>query len=102
TGRLHLLAAIDRIGDGEAVPILRPVAIYDGRPAGRDVAAALLPRRAAGAPRGRGARPPTARAPNAAQAAGGPGSHPLRRRGTPGVPSTVGALEPVGASLEKK
>src|SRR6185436_20814404 len=29
TGRLHLVAALDRIGDEESVPVLRHVAVYD-------------------------------------------------------------------------
>jgi hypothetical protein len=31
-GRLHLIAALDRIGDEEAAPILRHVAVYDITP----------------------------------------------------------------------
>ena len=38
SGRLHLIAALDRIGDGEAVPVLRHVALFDLTPDVRDAA----------------------------------------------------------------
>src|SRR5579871_4908405 len=42
TGRLHLIAAMARIGDGEAVPILRHTALYDITPDVRAAAEAVL------------------------------------------------------------
>src|SRR6185436_4809698 len=44
TGRLHLLAALDRIGDGDAVPVLRHVAVYDVWADARQAASDLLAR----------------------------------------------------------
>jgi hypothetical protein len=99
-GRLHLTAALDRIGDDEAVPVLRHTAIYDVRPEVRDAAQAVLARFAAGdGPRA--ARALAAQAEIARKRAAGEGPLVFGDGGTPGVPSTVGAPEPVGASLEK-
>ena len=41
-GRLHLIAAMARIGDGEAVPILRHAALFDVAPEVRSAAEAVL------------------------------------------------------------
>ncbi len=43
-GRLHLIVALDRIGDDESVSVLRHVAVYDVTPEVRDAALALLTR----------------------------------------------------------
>jgi len=103
TGRMHLLAALDAIGDDESVPVLRHVAVYDVRPEVRDGAEALLTRWASAA----GASPRATRAREALAAiarkrAAGEGPLLFGDAGTPGLPSTVGAPEPVGASLEGK
>jgi hypothetical protein len=99
-GRLHLCAALDRIGDEEAVPVLRQTAVYDVRQEVREAARATLGRWASGA----GPRADRARAALDAVAhkrAAGEGPLVFGDAGTPGVPSTVGAPEPVGADLEK-
>jgi hypothetical protein len=101
-GRLHLCTALDRIGDGEAVPVLRQTAVYDVRPEVREAARATLLRWAAS---GAGARADRARAALEAVArkqAAGEGPLLFGDGGTPGAPSTVGAPEPVGADLEKR
>ena len=56
TGRLHLVAALDRIGDEEAAPVLRHVAVYDITPDVRQAAEAVLASWAAGAPGPRATR----------------------------------------------
>ena len=43
-GRLHLVAALDRIGDEEAVPVLRHLAVYDITAEVREAAEGLLTR----------------------------------------------------------
>jgi hypothetical protein len=96
SGRLHLVAALDRIGDDEAVPVLRHVAVFDVTPDVRDAAEAVLRRwagEAAGprAPRARAALEEVAR-----KRAAGLGPLLFGTSGMPGVPSTVGAPEPVG------
>jgi hypothetical protein len=48
TGRANLLVALDMIGDEEAVPILRQVAVFDITTEVRDAAEAMLTRWAAG------------------------------------------------------
>jgi len=100
-GRLHLVAALERIGDEEGVPVLRQTAIYDVRQEVRDAAEAALGRWAAGA----GARADRAREALAAIArkrAAGEGPLVFGDGGTPGLPNTVGAPEPVGADLERR
>ena len=97
-GRLHLVAALDRIGDDEAVPVLRQVALFDVTPDVRDAAEAVL-RRWGGAGTGaRAARAQAALAELARKRAAGLGPLLFGQSGVPGVPSTVGAPEPVGAT----
>ena len=100
TGRMHLIDAFERIGDEEAIPVLRHFAIYDVKPqlrrACEDLLATWASDGAAGhrAERARGAQAEIAR-----KRAAGEG--PLVfEGGTPGAP-TVGAPEPVGSDLEK-
>jgi hypothetical protein len=106
TGRLHLVAAIDRIGDEEAIPVLRHVAVYDVsadvRQACADVLARWSAAPAAGAPaalRRRAERARAAEAEIARKRAAGEGPM-VADGGLPGVP-TVGAPEPVGSELDK-
>jgi len=111
-GRIHLIDALERLGDDEAVPILRHFAVYDVRPEVREACAAVLARWSAAAPSAssstpsasitqrRAARAREAEAAIARKRAAGEG--PLVfEGGTPGVP-TVGAPEPVGIELEKR
>jgi alkylhydroperoxidase/carboxymuconolactone decarboxylase family protein YurZ len=100
TGRLHLIAALELIADDESIPVLRHVAVYDVRPEVRDAAEALLGRWSAGgpAPRAEGAR--GALAAIARKRAAGEGPLLFGDAGTPGLPSTVGAPEPVGTTLK--
>lgn len=100
SGRLHLIAALERIGDDEAVPVLRHVAIFDVMPDVRDAAEAALIRWSTGpvdshAPRQ--ARAAAALAEIARKRAAGLGPVLFGEAGVPGVPSTVGAPELVGA-----
>ena len=98
TGRLHLLAALDRIGDDESVPVLRHVAIYDITPEVRQEAEGVLARWAAG---GRSSRARAAMDEIARRRAAGEGPLLFGDAGVPGAPSTVGAPEPVGAPTRK-
>ena len=96
TGRLHLIAALDRIGDDEAVPVLRHVALFD---VGADVRAAagdVLARWTSGPPAERARRATAAVAAIARRRAAGEGPLIYGGGGLPGVPSTVGAPAPVG------
>jgi hypothetical protein len=95
-GRLHLIAAFDKIGDGEAVPVLRHVAVFDITPEVREAAERLLSRWAA-APddKARAARARAALDEIARKRAAGIGPLLFGDSGMPGVPSTVGAPEPV-------
>src|SRR6185436_7305236 len=102
TGRLHLLAALDAIGDDEAVPVLRHVSVYDVRPEVREAAEGLLRRWSAGPPAARAERARGALAAIARKRAAGEGPLLFGDSGTPGLPSTVGAPEPVGATLDGK
>ncbi|HVV51229.1 MAG TPA: hypothetical protein VHO06_16285 [Polyangia bacterium] len=96
-GRLHLIAAMARIGDDEAVPILRHTAMFDVTPEVRAAAEALLTRWAAGqGPRAARAR--AALAEIARKRAAGEGPLLYGDGGLPGVPSTVGAPDLVGAT----
>jgi hypothetical protein len=103
-GRLHLVDAIDRVGDGEAIPVLRHFAVYDIDVEVRQACEALL-RRWAAAP---AASPESDRRALRARAAlleiarkRAAGEAPLLfEGGVPGAP-TVGAPEPVGLDLEK-
>ena len=81
-GRLHLIAALDTIGDAESAPVLRHVAVYDVTPEVRDAAEALLPRWAA-ADDARRARARDARRRDRAQARRRRGPAALRRRRHP-------------------
>jgi hypothetical protein len=107
TGRLHLIDAFERIGDGEAVPVLRHFAVYDVRAEVRQACADLLAKWAAAAG-GDGSAAIRARAERARAAQmeitrkRDAGEAPLVfDGGTPGAP-TVGAPEPVGIDLEKR
>jgi hypothetical protein len=100
TGRLHLVAALDRIGDEEAVPVLRHVAVYDITTDVRLAAEDVLVRWASGAD-ARAARARAALAEIARRRAAGEGPLLYGDAGLPGVPSTVGAPEPVGAPERK-
>ena len=97
TGRLHLVAALDRIGDEEAAPVLRHVAVYDITPDVRQAAEAVLASWAAGAPGPRATRARAALAEVARRRAAGEGPLLFGDAGVPGAPSTVGAPDPVGA-----
>jgi hypothetical protein len=106
TGRLHLIEALERIGDDEAIPILRHFAVYDVRAEVRRACADLLAVWAEGPGGGQEAARRRAERARAArieitrkQAAG---EAPLVfDGGTPGAP-TVGAPDPVGSDLEKR
>jgi len=97
SGRLHLIAALERIGDEEAAPVLRHVAVYDMTPDVRQAAEAVLARWAGGPPEPRAARARVAQAEVARRRAAGEGPLLFGDAGVPGVPTTVGAPEPVGA-----
>jgi hypothetical protein len=97
SGRVHLIAAMARIGDGEAVPILRHAALYDVTADVRSAAEAVLNRWASGADK-RGDRARAALAEIATKRAAGEGPLLYGDGGLPGVPSTVGAPDPVGAT----
>jgi hypothetical protein len=96
SGRLHLIAALDKIGDGEAVPVLRHIAIFDITAEVRDAAEKLLSRWAASPDdKKRATRAQAALAEIARKRAAGIGPLQFGDGGMPGVPSTVGAPEPV-------
>jgi len=99
-GRLHLVAAMDRIGDDEAVPILRHTALYDITPEVRAAAEAVLTSWAGGND-ARGARARDALAELARKRAAGEGPLLYGDGGLPGVPSTVGAPDPIGAGSSR-
>jgi hypothetical protein len=99
-GRLHLIVALDRIGDEEAAPILRHVAVYDITPEVRQAAEGVLARWAAAAG-GRGARARATLAEIARRRAAGEGPLLFGDAGVPGAPATVGAPEPVGAPARR-
>lgn len=101
TGRLHLVTALDRIGDAEAVPVLRHVAIYDITPEVRESAEAVLARWAGAGSDARARRARDAEAEIARRRAAGEGPLLFGNQGVPGAPSTVGAPEPVGAPPRK-
>lgn len=105
TGRIHLIAAFDRLGDADAIPVLRHFAVYDVRSEVRQACTDLLARWASGptetspAIRGRAERAQAAMVEIARKRAAG--EAPLIfEGGTPGAP-TVGAPDPVGLDLEK-
>jgi hypothetical protein len=94
-GRLNLITALDQIGDGEAVPVLRQVAVYDVAPEVRAAAEAVLTRWAAeSGPRGERARSGLAAV--ARKRAAGLGPVLFGDGGIPGAPATIGAPGPVG------
>jgi HEAT repeat protein len=96
-GRHHLITALEKIGDGEAVPVLRHVAVFDITADVRASAEELLTRWAASADdKPRAARARAALADFARKRAAGIGPMVFGSAGIPGVPSTVGAPEPVG------
>jgi len=97
-GRLHLIAALERIGDPESAPVLRHIAVYDVTPEVRDAAEALLVRWSGETAAPRAARARVALAEIARKRAAGEGPLLFGDGGTPGLPSTVGAPDPVGAS----
>jgi hypothetical protein len=105
TGRLHLIDALDRLGDEDAIPVLRHFAIYDIRSEVQQACAELLanwasaPGNSPPAVRRRAERARAAQVEIARKRAAG--EAPLIfDGGTPGVP-TVGAPDPVGNDLEK-
>ncbi len=85
-----------RIGDGEAVPILRHTALYDITPEVRAAAEGTLAAWA-GDNDARGARARDAIAEIARKRAAGEGPLLYGDGGLPGVPSTVGAPDPIGS-----
>ena len=95
-GRLHLIAALEQIGDDEAVPVMRHVAVFDVTPEVREAAEALLRRWASAGPGPRATRATAALAEVARKRAAGLGPTLFGSAGLPGVPSTVGAPTPVG------
>jgi len=97
TGRLHLIEALEKIGDDESIPVLRHVAVYDVRQDVREAAEKLLARWAAAGGR-RAERARAAQTHIARKRAAGEGPLLFGEAGTPGLPSTVGAPDPVGAS----
>lgn len=105
TGRLHLVAALDKIGDEEAVPVLRHFAIYDVSAEIRQACDELLARWATPAPGESGSalrrreRATLARAEVARKRAAGEGPV-VFDGGVPGVP-TVGAPAPVGTESDR-
>ena len=96
TGRLHLVAAMARIGDSEAVPILRHTSLYDITPEVRVAAEAVLALWAADSGAS-GARARDAISEIARKRAAGEGPLLFGDGGIPGAPSTVGAPDPVGS-----
>lgn len=97
-GRANLLAALDMIGDEEAIPILRQVAVFDITTEVREAAEAMLTRWAAAGAGVRAERARAALAEIARKRAAGHGPLLFGDAGMPGVPSTVGAQAPVGAT----
>jgi hypothetical protein len=98
-GRLHLIAVMERIGDAAAAPILRHVALFDVTADVRAAAEAVLSRWAADAGnRARSARAAALLSEIARRRAAGEGPLLYGDGGLPGVPSTVGAPDPVGAT----
>jgi hypothetical protein len=97
-GRLHLVTAMDRIGDAAAIPILRHVALFDVTPDLRNAAESTLTRWAAAGDRDRAFRAKEALAEISRRRAEGEGPLLYGDGGLPGVPETVGAPDPVGTS----
>ena len=101
SGRLHLVAALDRIGDDASTPILRHVALFDTSSDVRASAESILTRWASGSRPERAARAATALSDVARERAAGEGPLLYGAAGLPGVPSTVGAPEPLSAEPPK-
>jgi hypothetical protein len=98
-GRLHLITVFARIGDSEAVPILRHVALFDVTPEVRVAAESVLTRWAGDTTdRARATRAGAALSEIARRRAAGEGPLLYGDGGLPGAPSTVGAPDPVGAT----
>jgi hypothetical protein len=99
SGRLHLITAFARIGDSEAVPILRHAAMFDVTPEVRAAAESVLTRWSGDASdRARATRAGATLAEIARRRSAGEGPLLYGGSGLPGVPSTVGAPDPVGAT----
>jgi len=97
-GRLHLITVMERIGDPAATPILRHVALFDVTPEVRAAAEAVLSRWAAdGGNPARATRAAATLAELSRRRAAGEGPLLYGDGGLPGVPSTVGAPDPLGA-----
>jgi hypothetical protein len=101
-GRMHLITALDKIGDDESVSVLRHVAVYDVTPEVRDAAESLLTRWSSASAKLLADRARAALTEIARKRAAGEGPLLFGDAGTPGLPSTVGAPEAVGADLEKR
>lgn len=101
-GRLHLIAALDKIGEPESAWVLRHVAVYDVTPEIRDAAEALLTRWSTDPRKPLAESARTALAEIAHKRSVGEGPLLFGDAGTPGLPSTVGAPDPVGADLERR
>jgi hypothetical protein len=100
-GRHHLIAALEMIGDDEAVPILRHVAVFDITADVRGAAENLLSRWAAATDgKARAARAQAALAEIARKRAAGIGPMMFGANGIPGVPSTIGTPELLGADTK--
>ena len=100
-GRHHLIATLEKIGDGEAIPILRHFAVFDITPDVRGAAEDLLSRWAAATDdKGRATRAQGALAEIARKRAAGIGPLIFGANGIPGLPSTIGAPEPVGSDTK--
>jgi hypothetical protein len=96
-GRHHLITALEKIGDSEAVPIFRHVAVFDITPDVRGAAETVLSRWATDdKEKARAARARAALDEIARKRAAGIGPLLFGANGIPGVPSTIGAPEPVG------
>jgi hypothetical protein len=101
-GRMHLITALEKIGEPESAWVLRHVAVYDVTPEVREAAEALLTRWSTDARKPLADSARTALAEIAHKRAVGEGPLLFGDAGTPGLPSTVGAPEAVGADLEKR
>ena len=100
-GRHHLIATLEKIGDSEAIPILRHFAVFDITPDVRAAAEDLLSRWAADTNgKARAARAQAALAEIARKRAAGIGPMMFGANGIPGVPSTIGAPEPLGSDTK--
>jgi hypothetical protein len=101
-GRLHLITALEKIGEPESAWVLRHVAVYDVTPEIREAAEALLTRWSTDPRKPLADSARTALAEIAHKRSVGEGPLLFGDAGTPGLPSTVGAPDPVGADLEKR